>query len=93
MLGRKKVDVLQHLTQEQVKELYFNIKNCHTADYSYSKDDKFEFKNGKIIVIFKDGSRLDITNIVMPSIAHIGKDNPVVTEGLLEEETKGGKTR
>lgn len=94
MFWRKEVDLLQNLTPQQVEQLYSAIKNCHNEYYSYNENDKINFKNGKIIVTFKDGRRQDITDIVMPSIAHIGKDNPVDTEGLLPEnlEEEGKKT-
>lgn len=83
---RKEIDLLQKLTKEQVQQLYIKIKNCHTSDYSYNPDDKIEFRNGKVIIVFNDGRIQDITDIVMPSIANIGRENKVETEGLLKTE-------
>ena len=83
---RKEVDLLQRLTEEQIQALYAAIRNCHNGDYSYNPSDKIEFKNGKIIITFKDGRHQDITDIIMPSIAHLGKENPYETEGRLELE-------
>ena len=82
---RKEVDLLQRLTEEQIQQLYSAIRNWHDGDYSYDPSDRIEFRNGKIIIIFKDGRTQDITDIVMPTIAPIGKENPVETEGLLDE--------
>ena len=83
---RKEVDLLQRLTEEQIQALYTAIRNCHNGDYSYNPNDRIEFKNGKIIITFKDGRQQDITDIIMPSIAHLGKENPYETEGRLELE-------
>lgn len=83
---RKEVDLLQRLTEEQIQALYAAIRNCHNGDYSYNPSDKIEFKNGKIIITFKDGRHQDITDIIMPSIAQIGKENSYETEGRLELE-------
>ena len=83
---RKEVDLLQRLTEEQVQALYSAIRNCHNGDYSYNPNDRIEFKNGKIIITFQDGRHQDITDIIMPSIAHLGKDNPYEIEGRLELE-------
>ena len=47
-----------------------------------------EIKNGKILAIYPDGSYQNITDIIMPRIHAIGKDNPVVAEGLLTDEVK-----
>lgn len=92
---RKEVDLLQRLTEEQIQKLYAAIRNWHDGDYSYDPSDRIEFRNGKIIIIFKDGRTQDITDIVMPIIAPIGKENKPETEGLLEdtEEQKDGVRR
>ena len=78
---RKETDILQNLTEEQIQQLYSAIK----SNYAHSENDRVEFKNGRIIVTNQDGKTQDITDEVMPAIASIGKDNKVVTEGLLEE--------
>lgn len=83
---RKETDLLQKLTEEQIQQLYATIKNCHTSDYSYKSDDKIEFRNGKVIVVLNDGRVQDITDIVMPSIANIGRENKIEAEGLLKTE-------
>lgn len=83
---RKEVDLLQRLTEEQIQQLYATIRNYHNEDYSYNPSDRIEFRDGRIIIIFSDGKTKDITDIVMPSIAPIGKENKPVTEGLLERE-------
>ena len=92
---RREVDILQRLTEEQIQKLYAAIRNWHDGDYSYNPSDKIVFKNGKILVIFKDGRTQDITDIVMPAIASIGSENKPETEGLLEEmeEQKDGVHR
>ena len=92
---RKEVDLLQRLTEEQIQQLYAAIRNHHSGDYSYSPSDKIEFRNGKIIITFSDGRTQDITDIVMPTISPIGKENKPETEGLLEEmeEQKDGVRR
>ena len=92
---RKEVDLLQRLTEEQIKQLYAAIRNHHSGDYSYNPSDKIEFRNGRIIITFSDGRTQDITDIVMPSISMIGKENKPETEGLLEEmeEQKDGVRR
>ena len=92
---RKEVDLLQRLNEEQIQKLYAAIRNWHDGDYSYDPSDRIEFRNGKIIIIFKDGRTQDITDIVMPTIAPIGKENKPETEGLLEEmeEQKDGVHR
>ncbi|MGN1371446.1 MAG: hypothetical protein ACI4XM_04160 [Candidatus Coprovivens sp.] len=89
---RREIDILQRLTEEQIQKLYAAIRNWHDGDYSYNPSDKIVFKNGKILVIFKDGRTQDITDIVMPAIASIGSENKPETEGLLEEmeEQKDG---
>ena len=92
---RREVDILHRLTEEQIQKLYAAIRNWHDGDYSYNPSDKIVFKNGKILVIFKDGRTQDITDIVMPAIASIGSENKPETEGLLEEmeEQKDGVHR
>ena len=90
---RKEVDLLQRLDEEQIKQLYQAIRTCHNGDYSYSPGDQINFRNGKVIITFADGRTQDITDIVMPSIAPIGLDNDVITEGLLEEEQRNGVRR
>ena len=92
---RKEVDLLQRLTEEQIQKLYAAIRNWHDGDYSYNPSDRIEFRNGKIIIIFQDGRTQDITDIVMPTIAPIGKENKPEAEGLLEnvEEQKDGVRR
>lgn len=86
LFWRREVGLLQNLTSEQIELIYSTIKNCHTADYSYSETDKIEFKNGKILVTSSDNKVMDITNVVLPSIANIGKENEVIAEGLFAEE-------
>ncbi len=90
---RKEVDLLQRLTNEQIQQLYSVIRKSHSGDYSYNPGDKINFKNGRVIITFVDGRTQDITDIVMPAIAQIGKDNEVITEGLLEEEQLNGVRR
>ena len=54
--------------------------------YRYTEGDRVEFRNGRIIIITKDNMMQDITEQVLPKIAHIGKDNPVEEEGLIIPE-------
>jgi len=89
---RKEFDLLQELTEEQIQQLYSAIRNCHNSDYSYKPTDKINLKNGKIIVTFIDGRYQDITDIVMPLIASIGKENDVSEVGLLEESNLEERT-
>ena len=90
---RKETDLLQRLTEEQIEKLYTIIRNWHDGDYTYQPDDHIEFKNGRIVITFKDGRTQDITDIVMPEVATIGANNPYEAEGLLEEESKDGIRR
>lgn len=87
---RKKVDILQRLDEDQIEKLYNTIINWHDQQYSYSPTDKIQFQNGRIIITFENGQTKDITDIVMPAISDIGKNNHVVTEGMLEEDVKDG---
>lgn len=89
---REEVDLLQRLTSDQSEQLYSIIRNWNDENYSYKLGDKIEFVNGKIIVKSSDGITQDITDIVKPAIASIGKDNKIEAEGLLqlEEEHENG---
>lgn len=72
ILYGKKIDIMKNLTEEQIKQIYNEVINCHTSDYSYSPSDKIRIKNGKIIITTKDGYVQDITEIIMPKIKLIG---------------------
>ena len=81
---------MQNLTEEQVQEIYRTVRNMNNEAYSYSQGDRIEFRNGKIIIITKDNMMQDITEQVLPKIAHIGQGNPVEEEGLIPEEYQDG---
>ena len=83
---REEYDILQKLTPEQVQEVYKAIRGLNNEAYRYSAGDQIQFRNGKIIIITKDQMMQDITDLVIPLIGEIGKDNPVEAEGLLDRE-------
>lgn len=87
---RKETQILQNLNSEQVHQIYSVIKNTHNGDYSYNPNDKISFKNGRIIVTYSDNRQQDITDIILPQIAHIGEKNSVITEGMIEGEKENG---
>lgn len=88
---REEYHIMQNLTEEQVQEIYRTIRTMNNEAYRYNPGDRVEFRNGKIIVITKDNMMQDITEQVLPKIAHIGKDNPVEAEGLIiSEESQNG---
>ena len=82
---RKEVNFLQRFTKEQIEQVYSLIRNSRSMEYTYSPDDKIEFKNGRVIITTKDNITKDITNIIIGELAKIGKDNSGV-EGLLKGE-------
>lgn len=87
---REEYHIMQNLTEEQVQEIYRTVRNMNNEAYSYSQGDRIEFRNGKIIIITKDNMMQDITEQVLPKIAHIGQGNPVEEEGLIPEEYQDG---
>lgn len=80
---RKRVDVMQKLSSEQSTLLYDNIMKHAGKDFAYGPNDRISIKDGKIFVIYNDDHYLDITDVVMPDIYSIGKDNEIVAEGHL----------
>ena len=90
---RKEVDIMQNLTEEQVRELYHFIRTLNTMDYRYQSTDHITMKDGHIYAEKVDGTVIDITDIVMPYIADIGSKNEVAAEGRLEREEDGTKHR
>ena len=85
----ERIDTLKELNEEQKKMLYQVILNRAGRDYILNDLNQVEIKNGKIIINYKDKSFMDITDIVMPEIKGIGKENAVVKEGILEGEEYG----
>lgn len=85
----ERIDTLKELNEEQKKMLYQVILNHAGRDYILNDLNQVEIKNGKIIINYKDKSFMDITDIVMPEIKGIGKENAVVKEGILEGEEYG----
>lgn len=83
---REEYHIMQNLTDEQVQEIYRTVKTMNNEAYRYTEGDRVEFRNGRIIIITKDNMMQDITEQVLPKIAHIGKDNPVEEEGLIIPE-------
>ena len=73
-----------NLTEEQVQEMYSTIVNTHNGDYSYNPSDQIRFQNGQVYAYRNDGTRQNTTD----TVAHIGKDNKVETEGLLTDEIR-----
>ncbi len=90
---RKETDVMQNLTEEQVRELYKIIHSLNTSDYHYQSTDHIIMRDGYIIAEKVDGTIIDITDTVMPYIANIGSINRVDAEGRLEGEEDGTKHR
>ena len=89
---RHEYDVMQNLTMEQVQKIYSTVRTLNNSTYRYHESDQIKFKNGRIIVITKDQRTQDITDLVLPKIAPIGKENEIIEEGLLvqEEEKENG---
>lgn len=83
---REEYHIMQNLTEEQVQEIYRTVRTMNNEAYRYTEGDRVEFRNGRIIIITKDNMMQDITEQVLPKIAHIGKDNPVEEEGLIIPE-------
>lgn len=83
---REEYHIMQNLTEEQVQEIYRTVRTMNNEAYRYTEGDRVEFRNGRIIIITKDNIMQDITEQVLPKIAHIGKDNPVEEEGLIIPE-------
>lgn len=92
---REEFNILQKLNSEQIQELYSTIRSLNTPEYSYKQGDQIEFKDGRILITTSDGKTQDITELVTPMIAQIGRENPIETEGLLssEEEKQNGIRR
>ena len=90
---RKEVDIMQNLTEEQVREIYHFIRSLNTSDYRYQSTDHITMRDGRIFAEKVDGTTIDITDIVMPHIADIGSQNEVAAEGRLEREEDGTKHR
>lgn len=90
---RKETDVMQNLTEEQVRELYKIIHSLNTRDYHYQSTDHIIMRDGHIIAEKVDGTIIDITDTVMPYIANIGSINGVDAEGRLEGKEDGTKHR
>lgn len=90
---RKEEDVMQNLTEEQVREVYHFVRSLKTIDYSYQGTDHITMSEGRIFAEKVDGTTIDITDIVMPYIADIGSKNAVAAEGRLEREEDGTKQR
>lgn len=82
----RRKDILRELTEEQVTELYREILNHAGKDYPFGHNDSLEINKGKILIYYHDGGVMDITDIVMPDIHHIGKNNSPVEEGMLSED-------
>ena len=90
----KKVDVMQRLTDEQIRRLYSSINRHAGIDFVMGTNDKIDISNGKVLVKYEDGHILDITDIVMPEIQSIGSHNPVEAEGYLKGvESDESKTK
>lgn len=83
---REEYHIMQNLTEEQVQEIYRTVRTMNNEAYRYTEGDRVEFRNGRLIIITKDNMMQDITEQVLPKIAHIGKDNPVEEEGLIIPE-------
>ena len=92
---REEFNILQKLNSEQIQELYSTIRSLNTPEYSYKQGDQIEFKDGRILITTSDGKTQNITELVTPMIAQIGRENPIETEGLLssEEEKQNGIRR
>lgn len=89
---RQEYDVMQNLTMEQVQKIYATVRTLNNSTYRYNEGDQIKFKNGRIVIITKDQKMQDITDLVIPMIAQVGRENEVVEEGLLpqEEENENG---
>lgn len=90
VLYRSEKDLLQDLDELQIQQIYTVIKNHAGVDFPFSNEDKISLKNGRIFILYSNGSSKDITDIVKSEIAFIGKDNPVQAEGRLMEEQEHG---
>lgn len=85
---QKEVDIAQQLTTEQTEQLYTIIMQHNGKDYTINKEDKIEFKNGKIFLKQPNGSSQDITPFIMEDIKNIGKENETLSEGRLTDEIR-----
>lgn len=80
---RKRVDLMQKLSNEQSSELYRVIMNHAGRDFAFGDNDRISFKDGRVFVNYFDGHYADITDIVMPDIYSIGQNNEIISEGRL----------
>ena len=80
---RKRVDLMQKLSNEQSSELYRVIMNHAGRDFVFGDNDRISFKDGRVFVNYFDGHYADITDIVMPDIYSIGQNNEIISEGRL----------
>ena len=81
----ERVDLMQKLTDEQVKQLYASIERHAGRDFVKGPRDRISIENGKIKIRYANNTVMDITDIVMPDIALIGSSNDIESEGLLEK--------
>jgi len=79
--GRKE-HIARDLTEEQIQEMYTTIRESDSETYRYSSTDRIHMEKGQVWAYHEDGTRTNITS----TVAHIGKDNPGGTEGLLTDE-------
>lgn len=81
---KKRIDTIQILTSEQIKQIYEIIKNLNTKEYTYRHGDTISFKNGRIIVTNKNETK-DITNLIIDKIKSIGDKNTIEAIGLTDK--------
>ena len=76
---RKRIDTMQPLTEEDIKQIFKIIKQLKEYKNGY----EIIFKDGKII-LKKEERQTDITDLIINVIQKIGSKNPVDATGLTE---------
>ena len=93
---KKRIDTMQLLTSNQIKQIYNIIKNLNTPEYTYQTGDTILLKNGRIIIKNKLTQK-DITDLIIDKIKNIGKNNEIEAIGLTDkidpEEIENGIRR
>lgn len=80
---RKRVDLMQKLSNEQSSELYRVVMNHAGKDFVFGDNDRISFRDGRVFVNYFDGHYADITDIVMSDIYSIGQNDEIISKGRL----------